>query len=67
MKKIPMPVLTKIYKTIKDRRKEIHDKYKILKVIRFILNPKEDHYKTVKTGNAYNNNSYLCWIWKYWK
>ena len=55
-----MSVLTKIYKAIKDRRKEIHDKYKIPKVITFILNPEEDHYKTVKTGNAYNNNSYLC-------
>ena len=47
---------TKINKTIREIRKENRNEDKILGDLRFLFDPEKDHYKPIKTANAFNNN-----------
>ena len=51
-----MPDPTKIDKTITGITKENRDEDIIRRDLRFLLDPEKDHYKPVKTDNAFNNN-----------
>ena len=51
-----MPDPTKIDKTITGITKENRDEDIVRRDLRFSLDPEKDHYKPVKTDNAFNNN-----------
>ena len=51
-----MPDPTKIDKTITGITKENRDEDIVRRDLRFLLDPEKDHYKPVKTDNAFNNN-----------
>ena len=55
-KNTTMPDPITIYKTIKDIRKKNRDEDKILRDLTFLLDPKKDPDKPVKTINAFINN-----------
>ena len=56
-KTITMPDPTKTDKTITEIREQNYDTDEILRDIKASLyEPEEDHYKPIKTANAFNNN-----------
>ena len=51
-----MPDPTKVYKSIREIRKENYGEDKTLGDLRFLLVPKKDHYKPIKAVSAFNND-----------
>ena len=46
----------KVYKSIREIRKENYGEDKKLRDLRFLLIPKKDHYKPIKAVSAFNND-----------